>query len=94
MTPEEQNAVKTVATLGVVGLIAGIGALLASKETLTLRIVIGRAMTSVALAVAATSIGVWQNVSLETQIGLAAGIASLGTSGLEAILKKYLRTEK
>lgn len=90
MTPEEEKLYKTFGTLAFVGLIAGLGALLASKETLTLRIIIGRALSSIGLGIAAASIGVWQNVSHETMIGIAAGMASIGTSGLEYLINKYM----
>lgn len=89
MTPEEQNLYKTATTLGLAGLIAGIGSLLASKETLTLRLIVGRALSSVMLGLGASAILIWYpEISLETKIGVACLFASVGTSGLEKIIQK------
>lgn len=90
MTPEEQQITKTIAILGLAGFIAGIGTLLASKEKLTLRIVLGRAISSVALGMTSSVTLLWfPNISLETKIGIACGIASLGTSGLERLYQVW-----
>ena len=90
MSPEEQQVTKTVAVLGLAGFIAGLGTLLASKEQLTVRIVIGRAVTSIALGVTSSLSILWYpDITLETKIAIACGIASLGTSGLERLYQKF-----
>ena len=90
MSPEEQRVTKTVAVLGLAGFIAGLGTLLASKEQLTVRIVIGRAVTSIALGVTSSLSILWYpDITLETKIAIACGIASLGTSGLERLYQKF-----
>ena len=90
MSPEEQQVTKTVAVLGLAGLIAGLGTLLASKEQLTARIIIGRAISSVALGTTASMSILWYpDITLETKIAIACGIASLGTSGLERLYQKF-----
>ena len=90
MSPEEQQVTKTVAVLGLAGFIAGLGTLLASKDQLTVRIVIGRAVTSIALGVTSSLSILWYpDITLETKIAIACGIASLGTSGLERLYQKF-----
>lgn len=88
MTPEESKVVTGLATLGAAGLIAGLGALLASKEVLTPRIVIGRALSSISLGMVSTGIlFFFPDASLYQQVGLACGLASLGTSVLEKMIQ-------
>lgn len=74
------------------GLVAGLGQLLASDEVLTARIVIGRALSSLALGVTAGTALTWvPDMPLTAMVGLACLIASLGTSGLERLLQKFLK---
>lgn len=73
------------------GLVIGLGQLLGSSEKLTLRIVLGRALSSVGLSlVAGVSLLQIPDMPLIPLIGLSALIASLGTSALERILQHYL----
>lgn len=89
ITPEEEKMYKGLFALGFAGLIAGLGTLLASAETLTLRIIVGRAMSSFALGIAAASVLTWiPNLAFEAQVGLACLVASLGTSGLERLIQR------
>lgn len=86
------NTPRGFATLALIGVVIGLGQLLASAEKLTIRIVIGRALSSVGLAVSAATILVWiPDLSIYAQCGLAALIASLGTSGLERMLQRVIR---
>ena len=79
-------------TVAFVGLLTGVGQLLASKEVLNWRIVVGRAMSSAALGVAAGVALAWfPAMPFEALVGLAALIASLGTSGLERLLQRFLK---
>lgn len=90
MTPEEQDVVKHFGFLGIVGLIAGLGALLASQETLTIRVVIGRAISSFMLGMgAASALTFLPELSFYAQVGIACVAASIGTSGLERIFQKF-----
>lgn len=76
--------------LGLFGLLAGLGTLLASKEVLTMRIVIGRALASFTLGVASASILAFvPGLSFEAQVGLACLLSSLGTSGLERMYQLW-----
>ena len=79
------------ATLGAVGLAIGIGQLLHSKEALSLRIVIGRALTGGGLGMAAGAVLAWMpDLPLIAQAGIAAALASLGTSGLERMFARIV----
>lgn len=85
------EVLKFILYLSVAGLIAGLGTLLASEEKLTPRIIIGRALSSIALGVSAAALLVWiPGVPLIAQIGTACGLASLGTSYLEMLVKKVI----
>lgn len=73
------------------GIFTGLGQLLASTEKLTWRIVIGRAMSSAALGGAAGLAYAWfPSMPIEAAIGGACALASLGTSGLELLVKRFL----
>lgn len=75
-----------------VGVTIGIGQLLSSHEPLTLRIVIGRALSTGGLAMAAGLVLVWvPDLPMAGQIGVAAALASLGTSGLERVFQRAIQ---
>ncbi len=77
--------------LAAAGVVVGIGQLLVSKEALSWRVVIGRAMTSGGLGMAAGAALSWApDLPLVAQLGIAAALASLGTSGLERILTRIV----
>lgn len=89
MSPEEQKAYETMGFLGIAGLFTGLGVLLASKEKLTLRIIIGRAISSTALGLMASGVLIWiPNLSIDAKIAIACFLASIGTSSLERIFQK------
>ena len=72
-----------------VGVSIGVGKLMASGEPLSPRLVIGRAISTGGIAMAAGAVLVWvPGLSLLGQIGVAAALASLGTSGLERIFAR------
>jgi hypothetical protein len=75
----------------VVGISIGIGQLLASGEKLTPRIVIGRALSTGGIAISAGAVLVLvPGLSIIGQIGIAAALASLGTSGLERLFARIV----
>lgn len=75
-----------------IGVSIGIGQLLASPERLTKRIIIGRALSTGGLSMAAGLVLVWvPDLPLIGQIGVAAALASLGTSGLERMFQRVLQ---
>lgn len=75
-----------------VGLVIGMGQLLASGEVLTWRISIGRSLSTSGIAMAAGAVLVWvPELPLLGQLGVAAGLASLGTSGLEKLFQRMVQ---
>ena len=83
------EATKGVLWLALLGSLVGLGQLLLTKEVLTLRIIVGRAICSGALGMAAAAIiSFIPEVSFAAQLGLAAVFASLGTSALERIVQR------
>lgn len=75
-----------------IGISIGLGQLLASPERLTKRIIIGRALSTGGLSMAAGLVLVWvPNLPLIGQIGVAAALASLGTSGLERMFQRLIQ---
>lgn len=88
---EKLSTYEILGGLSVTGVIIGLGQLLASKEELTTRIVIGRAFSSVGLSlVAGVALVQIPDAHPLTLIGLGAGLSSLGTSFLEKYLQKKL----
>lgn len=76
----------------IIGISIGLGQLLASPERLTTRIIIGRALSTGGLSMAAGLVLVWvPDLPLIGQIGVAAALASLGTSGLERMFQRLLQ---
>ena len=76
--------------LGGVGVVVGIGNLLSTGVEHELRVVVGRAIVSGGLGMASGAILIWlPDVTLIAQLGLAATLASLGTSGIERFAKRY-----
>lgn len=75
-----------------VGIAIGIGQLLASQELLTKRIIIGRALSTGGIAMAAGAVLVWvPDLPLIGLLGVAALLASLGTSGLERLFQRIIQ---
>lgn len=74
-----------------IGVGIGVGQLLASTERLTVRIIIGRALSTGGLAMAAGLVLVWiPDLPMIGQMGVAAALASLGTSGLERVFQRVI----
>lgn len=74
-----------------IGALVGLGQLLASKEILTKRIIIGRMLSSAGLGASASAILTFMpSLPIEAQFGIAAAFASLGTSGLERLFQKWI----
>lgn len=88
---EYGSAAKIMASFGAVGLIIGVGQLLASKERLTMRIIIGRALSSAGLGAISPAVLVFlPNLPLIAQFGIAALFASLGTSFIERAFQHWM----
>lgn len=75
-----------------IGMAIGLGQLLASTEKLTPRIILGRALSTGGIAMAAGLVLVWvPDLPLVGQVGVAAALASLGTSGLERAFQRIMQ---
>ena len=88
---QEYNVWQLLSAMSIIGLITALGQLLASEEKLTGRIIIGRTLSSVGIAISAGAILLWFDSSHPLAlIGVSAGVASLGISFLERIIQKKL----
>lgn len=77
------------ALLAGVGVFIGLGQLLNSTETLTPRLIAGRALCTGGLGMAAAVALVWlPDIPIVVQVGMAATTASLGTSALERAFQR------
>ncbi len=87
----DNDSAKVVGWLAAIGCTIGLGQLLASKERLTARIIIGRALSSAGLGAASALILVWfPSIPFAAQLGAAATVASLGTSFLERLVQRFI----
>lgn len=76
-----------------VGISIGLGQLLSSNEQITLRLLAGRSLSTGGLAMAAGMVLIWvPDLPLIGQIGVAAGLASLGTAGLERVFQRAIKS--
>ena len=79
-------------TTWLIGSLVGTGQLLLGDGALTWRKAIGRALVSGGLGASAGAVLVWvPEVNQFAVMGLAAAIASLGTSGVEKLIEKIRR---
>jgi hypothetical protein len=86
-----KDALEHSALFALIGILMATGQLLASKEKLTARIIIGRCLSSGGIGMSAGIVLIAiPGVPPLAQIGLAAALASLGTSGLERIIQRVL----
>jgi hypothetical protein len=94
MTPQDSPE-WFVGVLAGIGAAIGLGKLLNSDEKITARLVIGRAVVNAGIGAAAGA-GTLLFPSADPIVlyGLAAGLASLGTSGVEMVLRKRLRVDE
>lgn len=78
----------------IVGVFIGMGQLLLSSERLTKRIILGRALTTGGIAMAAGAALVWApDLPPVAMIGIAAALASVGTSALEKAFQRIFGKE-
>jgi hypothetical protein len=90
ISPKDQPEV-FLAMLAGLGAAIGLGKLLGSDEKLTLRLAVGRALTNAGIGAAAGATTLlFPSADPLVMYGVAAGLASLGTSALEVILKKRI----
>ncbi len=90
-TTEWRDAITQSLLFCLIGVLTGLGQLMASKEPLTRRIIVGRCLSTAGIATAAGVILLaFPTVPPLGQIGVAAALASLGTSGLERLVQRVL----
>ncbi|QSI31482.1 hypothetical protein GNX71_18615 [Variovorax sp. RKNM96] len=90
MTPTDHSE-WFVAALAAIGASIGIGKLLNSTDKLTIRVFFGRAIVNAGIGAAAGAVMLWApSAPAWVLYSCAAGLASLGSSTLEYILKKRL----
>lgn len=90
-TTEWREAIAQALLFGLIGVVTGLGQLMASKEELTWRIIGGRCLSTAGIATAAGVVLLaFPGVPPIAQIGAAAALASLGTSGLERLIQRVL----
>lgn len=89
MITPQNNPEGFVSILAAIGAAIGLGKLLNSSEPISPRVVVGRALVSAGIGAAAgAGTLLFPNADPLVLYGLAAGTASLGTSGLELALKR------
>jgi len=93
LQPNDSPTSDALLLTAVIGFLVGLGKLLASKEVLTFRLVIGRALVHTGLAVAAGGclLLLVPDAQFLAVIGAAAASASIGESLLEKLSQKYLK---
>jgi membrane protein implicated in regulation of membrane protease activity len=89
----DTDAIKHVGVLVGVGAVVGLGQLLVSNEKLIGRIIVGRAIVSGGLALAAAGLlSFIPELSFYAQVGVASALSSLGTSALERVVQRITGT--
>lgn len=89
----DKTTYELLAWLGGTGFFIGLGQLLLSEETITVRRAVGRAVVTAGISVGSACILiVIPGLPFIAQVGLACAVASLGASGLEALLKRVIPT--
>lgn len=90
MNPLDDNQWRLIAVATFMGAVIGLGQLLNSEVELTWRYVFGRAIVAAGLAACAPVLLLWFPAMPPTaEFALAALFASLGTSGLQALMTRY-----
>lgn len=85
------NEIKTAVTFWIIGASIGVGQHLVSKEDFSWRVVVGRALSTGGLSVVAgVALMPFPGIQPLAHIGIAAGIASLGTAALEAMFMRFV----
>ena len=85
------NDTKLLASLGLTGAIIGISKVLASGDKVSIRVAISRSILSGALGLcSAFAVVIFPTLSFPAHVGLAAALASLGTSALERLFQRVI----
>jgi hypothetical protein len=74
-----------------IGILTAVGQMLQSTTPITWKLALGRAMTTGGMAlVAGAALAIFPDLPFLAQLGIAAALASLGSSGVEIALQKIL----
>jgi hypothetical protein len=85
------NDTKLLVSLGITGAVIGLGKTLASSEPSNWKVTLARCITTSGLSMsAAFAVVVFPSLSFTASVGLAAALASLGTSALESLFKRVM----
>jgi hypothetical protein len=79
-----------VAKLALLGAAVGLGQLLASKEQISARLVAGRTLVSAGLGAAASIPLSWTLLPDAAAYGLACGLVTVGTAGVERLISRFI----
>lgn len=91
MPPTDDFDYKLLTAVGIMGALIGLGQLLNSAEPLTWRYIVGRAICSAGLAATAPVVLLWAPTMPKiAEFAVAALVASLGTSGLVALIRRIV----
>lgn len=94
LTPHE-NPESVLGVMSAIGLLVGLGKLLSSSERLTPRLVAGRALVHAGLGAAAGGVMfMFPAANPFLLYATAAGVASLGSSAIEALVEHYIGRRK
>lgn len=87
-----QEQIAQALLFSIIGISIGLGQLLSSPEKLTARLIIGRSLSTGGLSMAAgLALVLVPDLPLVAQLGAAAALASLGTSGLERLFQTFMQ---
>lgn len=95
MLTTHENPEGILGIMSAIGLLVGLGKLLSSSEKLTPRLVVGRALVHAGLGAAAGGVTfLFPNANPFLLYATAAGVASLGSSAIEALVEHYIGRRK
>lgn len=91
MEPTHNNEYTTLVYAAIIGVFLAAGRMLAAGERVTVMVALGRAVVNAGFAVAGFALlAVIPGLSIAAEIGVAALMASLGTTGVEMMAKRIL----
>jgi hypothetical protein len=85
------NDTKLIVSLGFTGAVIGLGKTLAASGPSNWKVAVARCITTAGLSMsAAFAVVIFPTLSFPAHVGLAAALASLGTSALERLFQRFL----
>ena len=90
---EQYPLMRHIGLLALIGCVVGLGQALADQSKPTTKTIIGRALTSAGMGVCAAGVITYiPGLPLAAECGIAALMASMGTSGLTLLMQKFFGT--